>query len=53
MRIVSSFKTAEYHGYNVKYAPFSRDVLACATSENYGIAGNTNSVKTVFIFAFL
>lgn len=39
MRIVSSFATGEYHGYNVKYSPFRTDVLACATSENYGIAG--------------
>jgi len=39
MQITSSFLTGDYHGYNVKYSPVRPDLLACATCENYGIAG--------------
>ncbi|KFM57129.1 Peroxisomal targeting signal 2 receptor, partial [Stegodyphus mimosarum] len=37
--ITATFNTGEYHGYNVKYSPFRRNLLACASSQNYGIAG--------------
>ncbi|GFU28157.1 peroxisomal targeting signal 2 receptor [Nephila pilipes] len=37
--ITSSFSTGEFHGYNVKYSPFRKNLLACASSQNYGIAG--------------
>ncbi|GFR15632.1 peroxisomal targeting signal 2 receptor [Trichonephila clavata] len=37
--LTSSFSTGEFHGYNVQYSPFRKNVLACASSQNYGIAG--------------
>ncbi|XP_054714675.1 peroxisomal targeting signal 2 receptor-like [Uloborus diversus] len=37
--ITSKFITGTYHGYNVKFSPFRQNQLACASSENYGIAG--------------
>lgn len=36
---ISRFPTPGYHGYNVKFSPHVRSVLACATSQNYGISG--------------
>lgn len=39
MRIISTFQTENYHGYNIKYSISSPNLLACASSENYGIAG--------------
>ncbi|XP_015914535.1 peroxisomal targeting signal 2 receptor [Parasteatoda tepidariorum] len=38
--ITSSFSTGEFHGYNVKFSPFRKNLLACAASQNYGIAGS-------------
>ncbi|GIY16406.1 peroxisomal targeting signal 2 receptor [Caerostris extrusa] len=37
--VTSSFDTGEYHGYNVKYSPFRKNLLACAASQNFGLAG--------------
>ncbi|KAG8191840.1 hypothetical protein JTE90_022829 [Oedothorax gibbosus] len=37
--ITSKFCTREYHGYNIKFSPFKKNLLACAASENYGITG--------------
>lgn len=48
MQITSSFLTGDYHGYNVKYSPVRPDLLACATCENYGIAGK---IVTILIIA--
>ncbi|CAL1273922.1 unnamed protein product [Larinioides sclopetarius] len=37
--ITGTFNTGEYHGYNVKYSPFNKNLVACAASQNYGITG--------------
>lgn len=39
MKIKSTFQTKGYHGYNVKYSLLHPELLACAASENYGLAG--------------
>lgn len=57
MVVTTSFSTSDCHGFSVKYSPFLPNLLACATSENYGIAGkgallildigNANGVRIV------
>ncbi|XP_076357661.1 peroxisomal targeting signal 2 receptor-like [Tachypleus tridentatus] len=35
----TTFRTTGQHGYGIKFSPFFPNRLACATSQNYGIAG--------------
>ncbi|XP_059141068.1 peroxisomal targeting signal 2 receptor-like, partial [Physella acuta] len=34
-----SYRTTSRHGYSVKFSPYYSNRIACATSQNYGIAG--------------
>lgn len=33
------FRTPNHHGYNLKFSSYQPNLLACATSINYGISG--------------
>ncbi|GFY71133.1 peroxisomal targeting signal 2 receptor [Trichonephila inaurata madagascariensis] len=46
--ITSTFSTGEFHGYNVKYSPFRKNFIACASSQNYGIAGAGHHTDGLF-----
>ncbi|XP_053213497.1 peroxisomal targeting signal 2 receptor-like isoform X1 [Panonychus citri] len=34
-----TFETHGFHGYGLKFSPFSPNLLACAASQNYGLVG--------------
>ncbi|KAJ1727160.1 peroxisomal targeting signal 2 receptor, partial [Coemansia biformis] len=38
--MAASYRTAGFKGYAVKFSPFSDQLLAAATSANFGLVGN-------------
>ena len=40
--MAATFITKGRHGYAVEFSPYFGQRLACATSQHYGIAGNSN-----------
>lgn len=50
---MTTFFTPERHGYAVRFSPFYKDLLAVATSQQYGLAGRYNKPFTKSFFNVL